>query len=99
MKRARAKAIHQEVNSLLSTYTLNTSLDGMLPHADILCVLRYEPREKDAAGDPTLDNEEGEEGLQSEAFTQDRHCWPQDPGAAGLDTLALPAYSPRHYRP
>jgi hypothetical protein len=40
--RARAKAIHQEVNSLLTTLDLGTPLDGMLPHADMLCVIIYE---------------------------------------------------------
>ncbi|KAK1595953.1 hypothetical protein QYE76_059200 [Lolium multiflorum] len=34
MTRARAKAIHDKVNSLLTTLDLGTPLDGLLPHAD-----------------------------------------------------------------
>jgi hypothetical protein len=41
MTRARAKAIHDKVNSLLTTLDLDTPLDGMLPHAETLCVIRY----------------------------------------------------------
>ncbi|KAK1631972.1 hypothetical protein QYE76_006287 [Lolium multiflorum] len=41
MTRARAQAIHQEVNSLLSAYAFDTSLDGMLLHANTLCSIRY----------------------------------------------------------
>jgi hypothetical protein len=41
MTRASAKAMHQEVNSLLSTYTFDTSLDGMLLHVNTLCSIRY----------------------------------------------------------
>jgi len=51
MTRARVKALHEKVNSLLTTLDLGTPLDGMLPHADMLCVIRYEehqdPGEKD----------------------------------------------------
>ena len=41
MTRARVKALHDEVNSLLTTLDLGTPLDGLLPHADVLCVIRY----------------------------------------------------------
>ena len=43
MTRARAKALHDKVNSLLSTFDLGSTLDGMLLHTDTLCILRYEP--------------------------------------------------------
>ncbi|KAK1682054.1 hypothetical protein QYE76_042902 [Lolium multiflorum] len=64
--------------------------------------------------DPMLYKKEGEEGLQPEAFTQDRHCRPRrpgtagrsgthcrpaHPGTAGLYTPALPAPSALHGRP
>ena len=45
MTRARAKALHDKVNSLLITLDLGTSLDGMLLTADTLCVIRYLPQE------------------------------------------------------
>jgi hypothetical protein len=41
MTRARVKALHDKVTSLLATLDLGTPLDGMLPHADVLCVIRY----------------------------------------------------------
>ena len=43
MTRARAKALHDKVNSLLSTFDLGSTLDGVLLHTDMLCVMRYEP--------------------------------------------------------
>jgi hypothetical protein len=46
-----------------------------------------------------LDKEEGQEGFQPEAVTQDRHCRPHHPGAAGLDTPTLPAPGRQHCRP
>ena len=45
MIRARVKALHDKVNSLLSTCNLTSTLDGMLLHSDTLCILRYEPQE------------------------------------------------------
>ena len=99
MPRSRAKAIHQEVNSLLSTLTLNSPLDGMLPHANMLCVIRYEPREKYVAGDTKLDTEDGEEEYQLKDAPQGRHCRPPGTGTAGLLTPALPASRRRHCRP
>ena len=42
MTRARAKLLHDKVNSLLSSCDFNTSLDGMLLHAPTLCILSYD---------------------------------------------------------
>ena len=47
MTRSRAKAMQDKVNSLLSLHQFNLSMDGLLPQADTLCILRYEPDEKD----------------------------------------------------
>ena len=44
MTRARAKALHDKVNSLLFTCDFGSTLDGMLLHSDTLCILRYEPQ-------------------------------------------------------
>ena len=46
MTRARVKALHDEVNSLLTTLDLGTPLDGLLPHADVLCVIRYKEHQE-----------------------------------------------------
>src|SRR3954447_8635416 len=45
MTRARVKALHDKVNSLLITLDLDTPLDGMLLTSDTLCVIRYIPQE------------------------------------------------------
>ncbi|KAK1602193.1 hypothetical protein QYE76_018177 [Lolium multiflorum] len=60
MTRARAKAIHDKVNSLLTTLDLDTPLDGLLPHADVLCVIRYKAHQ-DPGEDETSWSREGEE--------------------------------------
>ncbi|KAK1601997.1 hypothetical protein QYE76_027102 [Lolium multiflorum] len=60
MTRARAKAIHDKVNSLLTTLDLDTPLDGMLPHAETLCVIRY-VEHQDPGEDETPWSREGEE--------------------------------------
>ena len=41
MKRARAKAIEDKVNSLLSELPLSTHETWLLPQAETLCVIRY----------------------------------------------------------
>ena len=41
MTRARAKAIEDKVNSLLSEVPLPTRETWLLPHMDTLCVIRY----------------------------------------------------------
>ena len=43
MTRSRAKALHDKVNSFLYTCDLDSTLDGTLPHANALCILRFEP--------------------------------------------------------
>ena len=40
MTRARVKALHDKVNSLLSMCDLDTPLNGLLLHSDTLCLLR-----------------------------------------------------------
>ena len=44
MTRARTKALHDKVNSLLCSYEFDAQLDGLLPHASTLCILSYEPQ-------------------------------------------------------
>ena len=75
MTRARAKALHDKVNSLLCTIDLGSTLDGLLLHTDTLCILRYEPLHR-LRGNPTDGLEDGQENMQQKQ-TGDR------PGAAG----------------
>ena len=50
MTRARAKALYDKVNSLLSTCDFGSTLDGILLHSDTLCILRYEPPQPTSNG-------------------------------------------------
>src|SRR6185369_11795344 len=69
MTRARVKAIHAKVNSLLSMCDLDTPLNGLLFHFDTLCVLSYggpdDPGEDGQGsvedGQDSSQDEEGEE--------------------------------------
>jgi hypothetical protein len=61
MTRARAQALHQEVNSLLSMYAFDTPLDGLLLHANTLCSIRYidqEASHEDQANGERAGNDE-----------------------------------------
>ncbi|KAK1648901.1 hypothetical protein QYE76_066706 [Lolium multiflorum] len=69
MTRARAKAIHDKVNSLLTTLDLGTPLDGMLPHAETLCVIRY-VEHHDPGEDDTPWSREGEEQLVEKMYME-----------------------------
>ena len=44
MTRSRAKAIHDKVNLFLYSCDIEPTMDGMLPHANTLCILRHEPQ-------------------------------------------------------
>ncbi|KAK1632864.1 hypothetical protein QYE76_007179 [Lolium multiflorum] len=65
MTRARVKALHDEVNSPLTTLDLGTPLDGLLPHADVLCVIRYKAHQ-DPGEEETPRSREGEKQLDME---------------------------------
>ena len=45
MTRSRAKAIHDKVNSFLYMCDLDSTMDGMLPHPNALCILSYESQD------------------------------------------------------
>ena len=59
--RSRAKAIYDKVNSLLSLYTFDVSMNGSLPHGDTFCMLSYEPPMERQEG-----AKEGQQGGQEE---------------------------------
>ncbi|KAK1561506.1 hypothetical protein QYE76_007582 [Lolium multiflorum] len=69
MTRARVKALHDKVNSLLTSLDLDTPLDGMLPHAETLCVIRY-VEHQDHGEDVTPWSREGEEQLIEKMYTE-----------------------------
>jgi hypothetical protein len=85
MTRARAKALHDKVNLLLNTLDLEHTLNGSLPHGNIICAVRYEPH-----GETTKDEEHEEEAWKqrkkkSEQAT-DRLKPALTPAKAGLNT-------------
>ena len=62
MTRARDKALHDKVNSLLSMLDSDSPLDGMLPQANMLCVIRYIPQgDSTSSQDGKLEQEGREE--------------------------------------
>ncbi|KAK1681332.1 hypothetical protein QYE76_042180 [Lolium multiflorum] len=77
MTRARAKAIHDKVNSLLTTLDLDSPLDGMLPHAETLCVIRY-TEHQDPGEDETSWSREGEEQQNLEMNMKPKPPSPED---------------------
>ena len=46
MTRARVKALHEKVNSLLYFCDFDDSMNGLLPQASVLCILRNEASEE-----------------------------------------------------
>ena len=60
MTRARAKALHEKVNSLLATSDLDTTLDGLLLHTDTLCILRNVPKESGQEAEASEQQDGGE---------------------------------------
>ena len=83
MTRARAKALHDEVNSLLSSLDLGSTLDGLLLHTDTLCILRYESRELPQHLPRSV------QGTADEATPS----WSKHPGVSALEDRSLrPAY-------
>ena len=60
MTRARVKALHDKVNSLLSMCDLDTPLNGLLLHSDTLCILRHDPLE-DLQGSVEVGQESSQE--------------------------------------
>ena len=65
MTRARVKALHDKVNSLLTMCDLDTPLNGLLLHSDTLCVLSYDGPE-DPYEDLQGSDEDGQEATQED---------------------------------
>ena len=103
MTRARAKAIEDKVNSLLSELSLHTHETWLLPHSETLCVIRcleashgiatYKSQDGE---DPKHDGQEEEMPRKLQAL-DDRHCpdvrrvpGPGRPDPSGRPTLRHP---------
>ncbi|KAK1561298.1 hypothetical protein QYE76_037242 [Lolium multiflorum] len=91
MTRARAKAIHDKENSLLTTRDLDTPLDGMRPHAETLCVIRYMEHQG-----PERMRRHGQ-GRRGAAGPGDEHGAEADVARASAETAA--GHGPRSDRP
>jgi hypothetical protein len=84
------KAIHDKVNLLLSTLELDITLNILIPHTNILCVIKYQSRQGSEGEEASLlMNKKGrpkkkrkEEGS-SRRPPQGRHYRPHLAGTAG----------------
>ena len=83
MTRARVKALHDKVNSLLALCDLDTPLNGLLLQSDALCVLRYD-RPEDLRGSADQDKQ---------------GCAGEEDGQASLAAPARPRPPPRQAHP
>ena len=88
MTRARVKAIHAKVNSLLSMCDLDTPLNGLLLHSDTLCVLSYGGPE-----DPYEDGQGSAKVGQEDDGEEDKKMEQESPGGgttAGISGTTAP---------
>ena len=89
MTRARIKAIHAKVNSLLSMCDIDTPLNGLLLHSDTLCVLSYGGPE-----DPYEDGQEAtqEDGQESNQYDEEEEekKGEETPGGGTTGQAVLP---------
>ena len=92
MTRARVKAIHAKVNSLLSMCDLDTPLNGLLLHSDTLCVLSYggpdDPYE-DGQGSVEVGQESSQEDDEGEEEKMEKD-FPGGGTTAGLSGTTAP---------
>ena len=97
MTGSRAKAIQYKVNSLLSLHEFDLSMNGSLPQADMLCVLRYEPDINPQMDKEVKEGEGHEDGGKEDAAGQEKGRVKNTQGtkATGPDTTGR---LPRNYR-
>jgi hypothetical protein len=93
MTRARVKALHDKVNSLLSMCDLDTPLNGLLLHSDTLCILRNNYQEDHQASAEVGQGTSQEEDEEDEAsarryYRQEGRYYRQDPGSCTRRTTA-----------
>ena len=93
MTRARVQALRDKVNSLLVALDMDDTLNGMLPHASVLCILRYTPTGAVHAGRNELDEivARKEEDGASRPWRYHRHSLavpPLSTGGAGCTTAS-----------
>ena len=93
LTRARVKALHDKVNSLLSMCDLDTPLNGLLLHSDTLCILRNNYQEDHQASAEVGQGTSQEEDEEDEAsarryYRQEGRYYRQDPGSCTRRTTA-----------
>ena len=86
MTRARVKALHDKVNSLLSMCDLDTPLNGLLLHADTLCILRNNYQEDQGASaedgqETSREEDEEDEASAQRYYRQAGRYYRQGPGS------------------
>ena len=81
MTRSRVKALHDKVNSLLSMCDLDTPLNGLLCHADTLCILRnnYHEDLQESGEDGQETNQEEDEEAEQRYYRREGRYYRQTP--------------------
>jgi hypothetical protein len=79
LTRSRAKAIHDKLNSLLSTCDFDTILDRLLLHANTLCTIRCQPQELPSSDNIEPTTREKGKGTSSSP-SEDRYYRPDQAG-------------------
>jgi len=113
MTRARVQVLRDKVNSLLTMLDIDAPLDGMLPHASVLCILSYDPTgatQAEGYGTDGFVKMRGEDGVSRApavlplappvlplATGSDRHRLPQLP-ATTAEPLELDAQNQHRHR-
>jgi hypothetical protein len=87
------KTTHDKVNSLLSTLELDTTLDGLLPHTNILYVIRYQSRQGSEGKEPSF--LKGEEEKKGERRREEEEVHPVIPAPRAGQTGHYPRHSAR----
>ena len=96
MTRSRAKAIHDKVNSFLYMCDLDPTMNGMLPHANALCILRYEPqpRQHGCIEDGQVSKKKQPDSARVSAAHRPEYPPPPESAPCASRTLRLPCFDP-----
>ena len=99
MTRARTKALHDKVNSLLCTFDLDTPSDGILLHPSTLCILSYDPHGVPQDGQALEDRTDGSKSPRGgEGLPAKPAVLPPAPaGTTASPSRLEPATAPYHY--
>ena len=100
MTRSRAKAIHDKENSFLYMCDFDPTVNGMLPHANALCILRHEPQHRqhgrieEGREDGQVSKKKQPEEIGVSAAHRPEYPPPPESPPCASRTLRLPCFDP-----